>query len=88
VGLLGLTECRQREKDLQVKLESEVSNDEVFFLTDKYIQKIESTSKEKDIYDEGYQKDSFLNFKKKLTELKEKFKKTRQSVGKSSGNSN
>lgn len=58
-----------------------MSSEDVFLLTDKYIKKIENTSKEKDIYDEEYQKESFANFKTKLIELREKLMQTQKTTG-------
>jgi hypothetical protein len=63
-------------------LNEEISNDDIFSLTTEYVKKIEDTNKEKDIYDETYQKDSYSKFKKKLIELNNKLKADPRSVGK------
>lgn len=66
---------------MQRTLREEVGAEETFGLTQEYIKKIRETWKEKDIYDEEFQQDSFASLKKKLVELDAKLKEDPRVVG-------
>lgn len=68
---------------MQESLKQKVSVEDTFGLTPEYVKKIRDTLKEKDVYDEEFQQDSFGSLKKKLIELDAKLKKVPRTVGRS-----
>jgi hypothetical protein len=63
-------------------LKEELNQEDIFSLTEDYVKKIKDTYKEKDIYDENYQRETYTKHKKKLIDLNNKLKSNPRTMGK------
>ena len=63
------------------KMHIEIKDEFIFNLDEKNIEKIESSNKDKDTYNEQFQKEIYNNLKKKLLNMNEELNKEDKNIG-------